>query len=196
MAAPATGTAISRRWAGALAAAGLTATALAGCGGGSGHGQFGWLKPGPAPSGWRSASIADGAAMSYPAAWRRIHGDPGTATAVSYGPHREIVGYLNITPRQGEESLSNWASFRVEHNGEEGDRGVKRIDAATGLRFRAGSGSCVRDSYKTSSGGAYVELACIVAGARATTVIVGAAPPDDWARMAPLIERSISTLAT
>jgi hypothetical protein len=37
---------------------------------------------------------------------------------------------------------------------------------------------------------------CIVAGRRATTVVVGAALPRDWARLGPLIERSISSLHT
>ena len=32
-----------------------------------------------------------------------------------------IVGYLNITPQGGDETLANWASFRPAHNREEGD---------------------------------------------------------------------------
>jgi hypothetical protein len=190
----ATGTAISRSRVAALAA--VCAASLAGCGGSSQHGQFAWLKPGPAPAGWRSVSIADGATLAYPRDWQHAHGDPGTATAISYGADRHVDGYLNVTPRQGNESLSNWTTFRTEHNGDEGDRAVKRLAAATGLRFRSGQGSCVRDSYTTSSGSPYVELACIVRGSRATTVIVGAAPPDDWSRFSPQIEQAISAFQT
>jgi hypothetical protein len=150
------------------------------------------LRPAPAPASWHPVSIPDGATLFYPNGWQRARGDPGTATAVIYGAGRHIDGYLNVTPRQGNETLANWASFRVAHNSDEGDRAVKRLDAARGLRFRNGHGSCVRDSYTTSSGAPYVELACIVTGTRATSVIVGAAPPEAWQRFSPLIEQAIS----
>jgi hypothetical protein len=108
----------------------------------------------------------------------------------------EFLGYLNLTPRQGDENLGNWASFRVGHNAQEGDRGVTRLASAGGLRFRTGPGSCVRDSYTTSTGAHFIELACLVRGPTASSVIVGASPPGTWTQMAPLIERSISALTT
>ncbi len=182
------GTATSRR----AALAAISALALAGCGSGSKPNQFGWLRPGPAPAGWHAVSIADGATLAYPPGWRRVHGDAGTATAIQYGPGRRVVGYLNITPRQGAESPSNWTTFRVDHNGDEGDRNVVRLDAGTHLRFRTGGGSCVRDSYSTISGARYVELACLVAGAHTSAVIVGASPPAAWPRVSADIERAIS----
>jgi hypothetical protein len=125
-----------------------------------------------------------------------VHGDPGTATAVLLDANRKIVGYLNVTPRQGAETLSRWAHFRTEHNADEGDTDVRQLGSATGLRFRSGHGSCVRDSYASSSGAPFVELACLVAGRRASTVIVGASPPDDWGRLAPALERAISSFTT
>lgn len=192
----ATGTAISRT----AAVAAISVLALAGCGGGSKqpqpggskHDPFSWLAPGPAPAGWRTTSIPTGPTLSYPPGWRHVRGDAGTATAILYGPHQQIAGYLNITPRQGAESLSNWSNFRIAHDADEGDRGLKQLDAATGLRFRGGHGSCVRDSYTTSSHAAYIELACLVAGARATTVIVGASPPAAWPKISAVIERAVS----
>ena len=116
-------------------------------------------------------------------------------SAALLGPHGQIRGYLNATPQQGEETLANWARFRPAHNHEEGDFGVVRDAAARGLRFRTGSGSCVIDHYSTVSA-RYREIACLVQGSRASTVVVGAAVPGDWTRLAPQLERAISSFAT
>jgi hypothetical protein len=156
---------------------------------------FGWLRPAPAPTDWPTVRIPTGAVMPYPAGWR-IHGDAGTATAVLQDAADRFLGYLNVTPRQGAEALGTWAAFRTRHNADEGDRAVTTLAAATGLRFRTGSGSCVRDAYTTSTGRRYVELACLVQGPRAASVIVGAAPPATWTRTAPLIERAIAAFTT
>ena len=155
-----------------------------------------WLEPQPPPAGWRLAQIPSGAAMSYPTSWRLQHGDAGTATAALRSPSGAFLGYLNITPRQGPEKLSGWAAFRLHHNHEEGDLNVKELASATGLRFRTGRGSCVEDLYGTKTHAHYIEVACIVAGTRATTVIVGAAPPSAWSQQAPVIERAIEGLVT
>jgi hypothetical protein len=105
----------------------------------------------------------------------------------------QIAGYLNITPQGGEETLANWATFRPAHNREEGDSDLVPIASASGLRFRNGTGSCVKDRYATSSSHQYVEIACIVRGPLATTVIVAAAPPDSWNGLSPVLERAISS---
>jgi hypothetical protein len=131
--------------------------------------------------------------MAYPANWRREHGDPGTATAALRDGDR-FVAYLNLTPQQGAETLSNWGSFRIDHNAEEGDRHIKRLASATGLHFRTGRGSCVKDSYATSSGAHYVEIACLVAGAGRASVIVAAAPPETWAEESRVLERAIEAV--
>jgi hypothetical protein len=70
------------------------------------------------------------------------------------------------------------------------------LAAATGLRFRSGRGSCVRDAYTTTTSAQFIEIACLVRGPRVASVIVGAAPPQTWTRMSPLIERAISALTT
>ncbi|HSO97615.1 MAG TPA: hypothetical protein VLP43_01580 [Solirubrobacteraceae bacterium] len=134
--------------------------------------------------------------MAYPPGWRPAAGDRGTATAVLRSPGGGFLGYLNITPRQGAETIRHWAAFRPAHNGAEGDRQVRRLASYPALRFRTGRGACVRDRYVTRTGARYIELACLVAGRHAATVIVGAAPPRVWARMAPQIERAISALTT
>jgi hypothetical protein len=158
---------------------------------------FNWLQPAPPPSSWDISKLPNGEArLAFPASWRSIVSDPGTRTAAIRSSGGHIVGYLNATPRQGDESLAGWSSFRIEHNQEEGDTNVKLVAAADNLMFRGGHGSCVIDDYRSSSGHQYREVACIVAGTKATTVIVGAAPPQDWHSQSPAIERAISAFKT
>jgi hypothetical protein len=187
----------------ALAVAGAATFAACGSSSGDEHlsgapapanpAAFSWVHPAPVPSGWLIKPLPSGqATLAYPQRWRLTRTDPGTVTAaLSRSGH--IAGYLNITPQGGQETLANWASFRAAHNREEGDRNVVGIASATGLHFRNGTGSCVKDRYLSSSNQPYVEIACIVRGPAATTVIVGAAPPDIWGSISPALERSISS---
>ncbi len=191
------GTATSKLAAFAIAV--VSAVAAAGCGSArhtqpapSAPAGFAWLRPAPAPAGWPTARIPGGAAVSYPPGWIRVHGDPGTATVAMLGPEHQIVGYLNLTPRQGAETLANYAHFRVDHNGDEGDSGIRALASATNRRFGGGRISCVQDSYATKTGARYIELACLVSG-RTSVVVVGAAPPQSWPRVSPLLQRAIST---
>jgi hypothetical protein len=157
---------------------------------------FGWLRPASAPATWSAARLSSGAVLRYPVGWRQVAGDAGTATVVLQGPQHVLLGYLNLTPRQGDESMSTWASFRIGHNAREGDHAVTRIASASGLRFRKGRGSCVSDAYATNTGNRFTEVACLVQGPRVASVIVGAAPTQMWARMSPEIERAISAFTT
>jgi hypothetical protein len=180
--------------------------AAAGCGGSDGGagsasrpeatGSVPALVPAAAPPSWRAARIPSGAVLAYPPSWRLARGDPGSATAILSDGRDRILGYLNLTPRQGRESLANWAAFRVAHNAEEGERDSRREGARSGVRFRTGRGSCVRDSYTTSAGVRYVELACLVLGRTTGTVIVGAAPSQRWPAVSPTLARAISALTT
>jgi hypothetical protein len=192
-----------------LAALVLAAT---GCGGGYSGGAsgstsapqatsqsraFAWLHPSPPPQAWHTSQLPGGVArLAYPLGWQSIRSDPGTFSAAVRAPTGEIWGYLNATPKQGPEKLSNWSRFRPDHNRDEGDVNVKPVASATNLRFRGGHGSCVIDTYTSSSGRSYREIACIVAGERATTVVVGAAPPAQWSRQGPALERAISSFLT
>jgi len=187
-----------------LAVAAAAAAILAVWGGATGasasaDGQpaaFRWLQPQPAPHGWKLARLASGAAsVGYPWSWRPIRTDAGTASVALMGHANLIRGYLNLTPRQGTETLANWPSFRIEHLGDEGSTAVRRIASAHGLTFRTGHGTCVIDSYRTSRA-RYREIACLVAGTRTSSVIVGAAPSKTWAQHAETIERAIATLRT
>ncbi len=150
------------------------------------------LGPAPVPQGWPVARIKDGATMPYPPGWARIPGDRGTASAAVLDARHLFLGYLNVTPRQAGETLVGWPAFRVRHNAKEGDREVRTLAARLGVRFRGGHGSCVEDSYMTSIGTRYIELACLLAGRRAGVVVVGAAPPSSWPRVEPLLAVAIS----
>ena len=112
---------------------------------------FRWLQPQRTPHGWKLARLPSGnATFAYPRTWRPIRTDPGTASVALLGHGRSIRGYLNLTPRQGAETLANWPRFRIEHLGDEGSTGVRRIASAHGLAFRSGHGTCAIDSYRTS----------------------------------------------
>jgi hypothetical protein len=157
-------------------------------------GAFAWLRPAPPPAGWTVARISGGATFSYPPGWRPLKTDPGTATAGLRRGGDGIIGYLNATPRQGQETLENWASLRPDHNRDEGNRDVHVIASSTGLRFRGGQGSCVIDEYTTSRA-TYREIACLVSGSRSTAVIVAAAPSAAWDRQVATLHRAVSAFA-
>jgi hypothetical protein len=190
------GRGLSRLGLGLTGAVAVAALALTGCGASQPAGAFAWLHPQPPPQGWTVARIHTGAELAYPPSWRPQHGDPGTATAALLTADGRFLGYLNLTPQQGGETMSNWASFRIGHNADDGDRSVQRLSAATGLRFRTGRGSCVKDSYVTEIGAHFIEIACLVSGSRAESVVVGAAPPDRWSQASAVIERAIEGVRT
>ncbi len=182
-----------------MALAALVAVA-AGCGGSHASAPpstgFAWLRPEAPPAGWRMVALPSGAArLPVPPGWRLIHGDAGTVSAAVLGGDGRIAGYLNATPQQGAETPAGWARFRTEHNAEEGDTGVRTIAAARGLRFRDGHGSCVEDTYRTSTA-RYREVACLVRGRSAGTVIVAAATPARWPALEATLERAVSGFIT
>ncbi len=185
----------------ATIAALLAVWAGAAAGRGSVNGQapaFGWLHLQPSsPPGWKLARLPSGAAtLAYPRTWRPIRSDSGTASVALIGHAGSIRGYLNATPRQGTETLANWPSFRIRHvREEEHSNDVRLIAEAHGLAFRSGRGSCVIDSYRTSRT-RYREIACLIAGRRTSSVLVGAAPSKTWAQQAETIKRAIASVRT
>ena len=191
---------MTRRRATALGVLALVVVAvlvIASAGGGhSSHrrtsGAFAWLRPAPPPASWKVARIPNGAALAYPPGWRPIRTDAGTATVALLGDGQRIDGYLNVTPKQGTETLANWSRFRPNHNLGEGDRSERVNASATGLRFRSGRGSCVIDTYTTSKA-TYREIACLVSGPRSTAVVVAAAPSATWNQQAATLQRAVSS---
>jgi hypothetical protein len=168
--------------------------ALAGAGGSSprrASGPFAWLRPASPPAGWHAARTPDGAALSYPPGWTAIKTDPGTASVALRGGGL-IDGYLNVTPRQGTETLANWSRFRPQKNRAEGARNVRLLAATSDARFRSAHGSCVIDTYTTSVTG-YEEIACLVSGPRSSDVVVAAAPARLWRDRSAALERAVSS---
>ena len=153
---------------------------------------FAWLRPAPAPSAWPLARLSGTVAMAYPPSWHRIESDPGTVSAALVVARTGfITEYLNATPKQANETLQNWASFRTAHNQEEGDRHEQVLAAARDLRFRDGRGSCVIDRYRTTRT-SYEEIACLVQAPTRETVVVAAALASTWAQDSPALERAVS----
>jgi hypothetical protein len=152
---------------------------------------FAWLHPEGRPEGWRVARTPSGTTLAYPPGWRQIPTDAGTLSAAPAGEQGVFSGYLNVTPRSGSEVLSNWRRFRLTHLMAEGARRVHLESAATDLPFLAATGSCVIDTYVTPKA-AFREIACLVAGRSATTVVVAAAPTAEWPDKAAALERAVA----
>ena len=47
-----------------------------------------------------------------------------------------------------------------------------------------------------STSARYKEIACIVRGTRATTVVVAVARPADWTRLAPQLQRAVASFSS
>jgi hypothetical protein len=151
------------------------------------------LRPAAAPPGWRIAGIPGGPwTIAYPPGWVRIHSDPHTVSAASR-TNGAIIGYLNLTPRQGRETLANFGRFRVAHNSDEGQRNVRDEGSAGGVRFSGAVGSCVVDRYTTALT-SYRELACLVAGRHSSVVVVGSGQLAAWNGELPLLRAAVESL--
>jgi hypothetical protein len=142
--------------------------------------------------GWHVARTPDGAALAYPPGWTAIKTDPGTASVALRGNGGRIDGYLNVTPKQGAETLANWSRFRPQKNRAEGARNVRLLAATSDAHFRSARGSCVIDAYTTSLA-TYQEIACLVSGAGSSNVVVAAAPARLWQERSAMLERAVSS---
>jgi hypothetical protein len=108
------------------------------------------------------------------------------------GDRGRIDGYLNVTPKQGAETLANWSRFRPQKNRAEGARNVRLVAAIGDAPFRSARGSCVIDTYATSLT-TYQEIACLVSGHGASEVVVAAAPTRLWQERSAVLERAVSS---
>ncbi len=159
--------------------------------GGSPFPQF---VPQAAPPAWQQVMLPNGSAvLSYPPALHRVLSDKDAASVARLSPAGAYLLYLNITPRQGDETLRNWPTFRVNLLREDDASSAHEVSAAQGVRFRGGTGSCVMDDYVTRIGGHhYEEIACLVQGRTGASVIVAAALASQWAAARPLLEQAVA----
>jgi hypothetical protein len=158
---------------------------------------FGWFRVRSAPGGWAHAGLTGRqAVLSYPSSLRSMASDRGTVAVGLTSPSGAILVYLNVTPRQGPETLQGWPAFRLSHLRAEGQTAV-RLDATSAtLPFRSGQGRCVVDDYITRiAGNHYREIACFVQGTRAASVLIAATPAATWARYGGLLERVVNGYA-
>ena len=203
--------------AGGMMAAGLaTACALTGCGASASHTSasntsasntgssqtsgpagFTWFRARPTPSGWHRVSLGDGkAVLSYPGSLHALTADQGTVAEGLTTKSGTVLVYLNVTPRQGDETLRDWPEFRLDHLLEDDASAARMTGQATGLKFRGGLGSCVLDAYTTKVHANYFrEIACFVQGARGSSVLVAATPAGDWGTYAGLLEQAVTSYA-
>ena len=150
--------------------------------------------PAPAPPGWHQLMLPNGTAvLFYPPTMHRVSGDSDAVSAARLGPGGQYLLYLNATPRQGEESLRNWASYRLRFLRSD-DASRASLDAAAGNQpFRGGTGSCVIDHYVTRVlAHRYTELACLVQGRTGASVIVAAAPTALWPSARAILTQAVS----
>jgi hypothetical protein len=155
---------------------------------------FAWLRAALPPIGWQVARIPGRAALAYPPGWKAIKTDPGTASVALRSNGGRIDGYLNVTPKQGAETLANWSRFRPQKNRAEGARNVRLLAATNDAHFRSARGSCVIDAYTTSLT-TYEEIACLVSRPGSSEVVVAAAPTQLWQERSAALERAVSSVA-
>lgn len=156
---------------------------------------FAWLRPAGAPRDWAHITTPPGSAtLFYPPAWKTLGGDPGTVTAALRDGAGRYHGYLNVTPRQGDERLATWAAFRLARNRDEGDTDVRELAQAGALPFLGAIGACVIDDYRSRVGShPYRELACLVRGRSSTDVLIAATAQADWGMLAGDVERAAAS---
>ena len=129
----------------ALTAIAVTVTVSACAGPGHPPGRaFPPLHQAAAPARWPRAALPSGTAvLSYPPSLHPLPGDAGTVSAARTGPGGVLQLYLNGAPRQGPETLTRWAGFRLKFLRADNAAGAHQDAAAQGVRFRGGTGSCL-----------------------------------------------------
>ncbi len=147
-----------------------------------------------APASWHLLTLPDrGAVLAFPPSMRRVPGDRGTVSAAEFGAAGAYLLYLNATPKQGNETLSGWPEFRIDHVAGEEHTTPRLVAASRGVRFLGGTGSCVIDTYVTKvKANHFTEIACYVEGKSSSSVIIGAAPTADWARASGPLMRAVA----
>jgi hypothetical protein len=185
-----------RTWQTALAVCGTAALAVAVAiaPSAASASPFAWLTPTAAPASWKQITLPTKiAVLSIPPQLHTAQADANAVSADQKDSHGHFLAYVNATPKQGSESLTNWPSFRAEHLRDESAVSVKSIATAKDVPFRGGRGSCLMDVYVTKvKHNAYREIACYVQGRTGGSVIIAAAPPSQWAKVGPVLERVVA----
>ena len=157
-------------------------------------GPFAWLTSTAPPTTWTRLTLPSGlGSLSVPPRLRPVPGDEGTATLAFFGSDGTYLGYLNVTPRQGEESLAGWAAFRLAHLRGDGSISARQDGAVESVRTGQSLRSCVTDDYETEIGRHHFhEVACLVMTTSASSVVVAATPSGDPAHLWTQLERAVA----
>ena len=103
------------------------------------------------------------------------------------------LGYLNVTPHQGNETLQDWAAFRLSHLLGDDATTVHEDGMVRSLRTANGARSCVTDDYVTTIGHHHFhEVACYVMNDSVGSVVVAATPSGDPAHVWSELETAVA----
>jgi hypothetical protein len=157
-------------------------------------GSFGWLASTTPPATWARLSVPSGlGTLPSPPGFRTVHGDPGTLSVALRNSAGTYLGYLNVTPRQGPETLPDWAAFRLTHLRGDNAASVHEDAMVQSVRTAAAMRSCVTDDYVTTVGRhEFHEVACYVMRGTVGSVVVAATPSGDPAHVWTQLERAVA----
>jgi hypothetical protein len=151
------------------------------------------LKPMVEPAGWKLLIPPSGSSLLwYPPFMQPVKGDPYSVSAHFKDASGVTLLYLNAGPKNGGEQMKGWPAFRIDHLREERNRQVHEESSASGVPFRGGKGTCVRDHYTTRLANYhYREISCFVQGGTEASVIVVAALVSAWPKYEAQIQRAL-----
>jgi hypothetical protein len=157
-------------------------------------GSFGWLASTTPPASWARLTVPSGVGtLSSPPGFRTVEGDPGTLSVALRSRAGTYLGYLNVTPHQGDETLRDWAAFRLSHLLDDDAISVHEDAKATALRTASGARSCVIDDYVTTTDHHHFhEVSCYVVSGSQSSVVVAATPSGDPAHVWTELERAVA----
>jgi hypothetical protein len=157
-------------------------------------GSFGWLTSTTPPTTWARLTIPSGLGkLSSPPGFRIVNGDPGTLSVALRNPAGTYLGYFNVTPHQGDESLQDWTAFRLTHLLDDDAVSVHEDAAVRSVRTAAAVRSCVTDTYVTTVGHHHFqEVACDITRRSVNSVVVAATPSGDPAHVWTELERAVA----
>ena len=157
-------------------------------------GSFAWLASTTPPATWARLAVPSGlGTLSSPPGFRTVPGDPGTLSVALLSAGGTYLGYLNVTPHQGDETLQDWAAFRLSHLREDDTVSVHEDAMVRSVRTAAGVRSCVADDYVTTIGHHHFhEVACDVMSGSGSSVVVAATPSGDPAHVWSELESALA----
>ncbi len=157
-------------------------------------GSFGWLARTVPPPSWARLTVHSGlGTLSSPPGFHMVEGDPGTLSVALRNAAGTYLGYLNVTPHQGHETLQGWAAFRLSHLLDDDAVSVHEDATVQSVRTAAAVRSCVTDDYVTTMGHHHFhEVACYVTSGSVSSVVVAATPSGDPAHVWTQLERAVA----